>query len=432
MHAFDVGRLLESFSAKQGWLELLVLGGAVLAAWLVSAALRQRIPDGLQPGLAKIGAGSAHRLFLPVLLLAFTWIARVGLAKFQPTPVLSLAIPLVFAFAAIRLAVYLLRHSMAHPTLLKSSERFIVLLVWGVIALHITGLLAEMAAALDEISIPLGTKKISLLLVVQGLFSVAVTLFFALGLSGLAESRLMRAEALNLSSRVVLSKILRALALTLAVLIALPLVGIDLTVLSVFSGALGVGLGFGLQKIASNYVSGFIILLDRSIRLGDLITVDNKSGVVESIKSRYTVIKSLDGTESIIPNDTLITSTVVNHSYTDPTVSMKVGATISYDSDLDLACRLLQQLAENNPRVLREPAPAVQVKALADNGIELELIVWIRDPEQGQGALRSELLRGAWRAFVEHNITVPYPQREVRVVSGVSPVAGADSELRVK
>jgi small-conductance mechanosensitive channel len=426
MRGLDFQALLSTLTSTVGAIQITAFAVCVALAWLISGALKRRLPGQLEPGIAKIGTGSAHRVVMPALLLVLVWLARLGLSKFQSVHVLDLAVPLISAFAVIRLAVYLLRHMIAPSALLKSSERIIVLFVWLLIALHLTGLLAEIASALEQVVLPMGSKKVTLLLVVEALLSVIVTVFVAMGLSGLIEARVMRAETLDASSRVVIGKIVRAVALTLAILIALPLAGIDLTLLSVFGGALGVGLGFGLQKIASNYISGFIILLDRSIRLGDLVTIDKQTGVVEAIKSRYTVVRGLDGTEAIVPNDTIITSTVTNHSYTHPKVAVKITLTIGYDSSLERARELLVEISLAHPRVLQDPAPAALVTALGDNGIELELVVWINDPDLGQGALRSDLLVSVWQAFRDNHISIPYPQRELRLqTSGpTDPKAG--------
>jgi small-conductance mechanosensitive channel len=199
--------------------------------------------------------------------------------------------------------------------------------------------------------------------------------------------------------------------------------------LSVFGGALGVGLGFGLQKIASNYISGFIILLDRSLRLGDLVTIDNRQGVIDAIMARYTVIRSLDGTEAIVPNDTLITSTVINHTYTNSIVAVKTGVTIGYDSDLALVRSLLLDIASRHARVLKDRECAVLVKALGDNGIELELNVWINDAAQGQGSLKSDLLTEIWQEFQKNNISIPSPQRDVRITAPVTSVKAEKSTV---
>ncbi len=407
--------ILQYLISAQGLLQLLLIASAALLAWLLSRLFRQKLPGGLQPELAKMGSGSAHRMVAPMLLLALIWLGRFALAKLQPVPLLNIVIPLIAAFVVIRLAVYLLRHVMAPSALPKSFERFIVIFIWGTFALYITGVLAEMASALEDVVFPIGGNKVTLRLIVEAGLSAAVTIFIALGVSGLIEARVMKAEALDVSSRVVITKLTRAIALALSLLIALPLVGFDLTMLSVFGGALGVGLGFGLQKIASNYISGFIILLDRSLRLGDLVTIDNRHGVIDAIKSRYTVIRGLDGAEAIVPNDTLISSTVINHTYTNSVILVKISVTVDYESDLAFVRSLLLEIACNHPRVLKDRESAVLVKALGENGIEIELNVWINDADQGQGSLRSDLLTEIWLAFRKHNVSVPFPQRQIRV-----------------
>jgi small-conductance mechanosensitive channel len=425
MFGVDPSSLLHTLTSPQGLAQIGVIAAASLLAWLIARILQHQLPEHLEPGLAKIGAGSVYRMVTPLLLLVLAWLGRFALAKLQPVPLLNVVLPLIAAFAVIRLAVYLLRHVMAPSALLKSSERFIVLFIWTLFALYITGALAEIASALEDVVFPIGNKKVTLRLVVEAGLSAIITIFVALGVSGLIEARIMKAEALDVSSRVVISKLMRAIALAVSLLIALPLVGFDLTMLSVFGGALGVGLGFGLQKIASNYISGFIILLDRSLRLGDLVTIDNRQGVIDAIKARYTVIRSLDGTEAIVPNDTLITSTVINHTYTNSIVSVKTGVTIGYESDLAVARSLLLAIASKHPRVLKDRECAVLVKALGDNGIEIELNVWINDADQGQSSLKSDLLTEIWQEFRKNDISIPFPQRDIRITS---PVTGVKAE----
>jgi small-conductance mechanosensitive channel len=221
----------------------------------------------------------------------------------------------------------------------------------------------------------------------------------------------------------VLAKLFRAVLLLVGILVALSMVGIDLTVLSVFGGALGVGIGLGLQKLASNYIAGFTILLDRSVRIGDMITVDNRFGIVSKATARYVVLRSLDGVEAIVPNETMVTTTVLNHSYTSRDIRLGVPVQISYDSDLDLAMQLMTEAALSEPRVLRQPnPPAVLILRFAESGIELELAVWIKDPENGQNNLRSALYLRIWRSFRARGIRIPYPQREIRLIA-----AGATS-----
>jgi small-conductance mechanosensitive channel len=201
-------------------------------------------------------------------------------------------------------------------------------------------------------------------------------------------------------------------------LTALSAIGFDITLLSVFGGALGVGLGFGLQKIASNYVSGFIILLERSVHIGDVITVDSHYGVVNQIRSRYLVLRKLDGIEVVIPNEMLISNAIINHSFTDRKARITLPVMVSYESNLERAMELLKEAACGHPRVMDDPAPEVQVLGFGDNGIDLQLVIWIPDPEEGSGSLKSALYLTIWHAFQQHAISVPYPQRDIRIIGG--------------
>ena len=226
-----------------------------------------------------------------------------------------------------------------------------------------------------------------------------------------------------------LSKSIKALLLVLGMLFGLQAVGVDLTLLTVFGGALGVGIGLGLQKLASNYIAGFAILLDRSIRLGDMITVDNRFGIVSRVTSRYTVVRSLDGIEAIVPNDTLATTTVINHTSSSKNTRVALPIQVSYDSDLELALKLSAQAACDEPRALKGPnRPEAFVVRFAENGIEIELGLWINDPENGQLGLRSAINRRIWTLFRANGIRIPLPQREFRpagnVAADVPPTAG--------
>jgi small-conductance mechanosensitive channel len=186
--------------------------------------------------------------------------------------------------------------------------------------------------------------------------------------------------------------------------------------LSVFGGALGVGLGFGLQKIASNYVSGFILLLDNSIRIGNVISVGNDRGEVTRITTRYTVLKNQSGVEALVPNELLVGSVVQNESYSDPRVRSALVVQVGYESDLERAMAVMADAARAQPRVLADPAPLVLLRDFADSGINLELGFWVADPEQGVGALRSDINLAIWREFKRAGISIPFPQREVRVI----------------
>ena len=412
--AADFSALFQQFIADRGWWQLAVIATGFVTSGLIARLVRAKLPADLEPGALKIGAGSVQRLVFPLLALIFVWVGTFALSKWQAVPLLKIAIPLIASFVVIRLAVYLLRHVIPPSPMLKASERIIAYGVWGIVALYLTGILPEISGALDEISFPVGKQRITLLLILHAVFWSVFTVLVALAISRIIEKRLMSTIALDMSMRVFSGKLIRALAIILAILIALPLVGIDITLLSVFGGALGVGLGLGLQKIASNYVSGFVILLDRSIRPGDLVTIGDRQGVVADIKARYTVLRGLDGTEAIIPNDSIISNTVLNHSYSDPRLAVKTSVTVAYECDVQRAMALFLSAGKSQPRVLAEPEPSVWIKSLGDNGIEMELTTWIRDADQGQSSLRSGILLETWREFREHGIDLPFPRRDVR------------------
>ncbi|HQZ45362.1 MAG TPA: mechanosensitive ion channel [Usitatibacteraceae bacterium] len=408
---------LEAFasqvSTQEGVIQFAIIVAGLGLGWLSGGVLRRRVAA---RELWKFGSGGFDRVAFPLAALAIIWGMRLLVRKVQATPFVDLAIALLAAFAVIRFAVYVLRHVLPEGALRRGTERTIATLMWAGVALHLTGLLPEVWEALESVAFTVGDQRITLLLVMQGLVSVAITLAISLWLANLVEGRVLATERLALSTRVVVAKLVRAAAFLLAILVALPIVGIDITALSVFGGALGVGLGFGLQKIASNYVSGFIILLDRSIRIGDFVAVDNRQGVVKAIESRYTVIRSLDGTESIIPNETMITQSVTNHSYTDRQVLLRVKVSVGYASDIDRVFELLLEAAKRQPRVLDDPAPAAWITALGDNGVEIELGLWIADPDKGQLSLRGAILKDVLRALRAEGIEIPFPQRDVRLV----------------
>jgi small-conductance mechanosensitive channel len=365
----------------------------------------------------QFGAGGFERVLFPVFVYLLVIAGRLILQPFQPVLLLTAVQNLLVAWIVIRLAAFVLGHVLPQGSFLRASLRVIAWVAWLAVALHIVGLLGDVIVLLDEVALTIGKVRISLWLVMQAVGALALTLAVAAWVSRITESRVMAAKNIEMSTRVVVSKVVRAATLFLAVLVALPIVGIDVTALSIFSGALGVGLGFGLQKIASNYVSGFIVLLDRSLRIGDLITVDNRRGVVQEIASRYTVIKATDGTESIIPNEKLITESVNHHTFTDPKVAVVVPVQVSYESDIDAALATLLDCARAQELVLEEPAPVSRLKAFRDDGVELELVCWIGDVVLGDADVKSGLMRDILRRFAERRIEIPYPRRDVRFIT---------------
>ncbi len=421
----EVYRLLSETLANPGHPAVLwqaaILAIAVLLAWGVDRLIRRHMP--LQEGAWKLGIGGVNRVIFPLAALLVVVFGKALIGHWFPrhTNLLALAGTLLTALALIRLVVYALRQAFPPSGWLQASERFTVGIVLIGFTLHATGLLPEIIHALDDFDFTLGKQRISLLKIINAAAAIAVTMIVAMWIGRASEKRIMSSEHIDLNLRVVLTKVVKALLIFAGVLIALSAVGINLTLLSVFGGALGVALGLGLQKIASNYVSGFIILLDRSIRIGDLVTIDNRYGEVTSITSRCVVVKNRDGTEAIIPNEILITSTVINHSYTNQEVRVNIPLQISYDSPLDMALQLMLGAAQNHPRVLPEPEPKAFLVSFGDSGINLELRLWIKDPEEGQMSLRSEINLAIWQAFQENGVEIPYPQQEVRLIGQYSP-----------
>lgn len=395
--------------------QLAVIVGSLLLAWSVNGILHAYVMRHA-PENWKVGIGGIRRVLFPLTSLVFVYAGQVILRYWQHTGMLRLAATLLLAMVVIRLVVYALRYIFAPSGWVRAMENTISATVWLILALHLSGLLPEILEALEDVSFSVGKHPITLLLVIQALFTVLIALGIALWVSAVLENRLMRSEHLSINIRVALSKILRILLSLVAILMALSAIGFDITLLSVFGGALGVGIGLGLQKIASNYVSGFIILTDKSMQIGDVITIDSHYGVVSDLRSRYMVLRKLDGTQVIIPNEILITNAVINHSFIEHKARVEMPVQVSYESSLELAMQLMRDAAKNQPRVLIEPAPEVQIKGFADNGINLSLTIWIPDPEEGSGALQSAIFLEIWQSFQKSNISIPYPQREVRIL----------------
>lgn len=407
--------ILTDISTPAALWQFVIIAVACTVAWTINGALRAYVMR-RAPEHWKLGIGGINRVLFPLSTLILVLVAQFILAHWQHTSLLLLASKLLLAMAAIRLVVYAVRYIIEPGGLLKTLENTISGLIWILMALHLSGILSEILNALEDIKFNIGKNPVNLLLVLQGMLTIVVTILIALWFSRVIENRVMRVQHINMNLRVVLAKLLRVFLLFIAVLIALSAVGLDITMLSVFGGALGVGLGFGLQRIASNYVSGFIILLDKSMQIGDIVTIDSHYGVVSDLRTRYLVLRKLDGTQVIIPNETLITTPVINHSFTDHKARIQMPIQVSYDSSLELAMQLMNEIAFRHPRILNDPEPSVQIKGFGESGIDLVLSFWIPDPEEGSGSLQSEIYLEIWRAYKKHNISIPFPQREVRIL----------------
>ena len=397
--------------------QLAIIAIGLLTAWSVNGLLRAYVMRHAGERW-KVGIEGINRILFPLTTLIPVFLGQLVLDAWQPTRILHVAIILLVAMGIIRLLVYALRYIFAPGTWVRAMENVIATAVWLVLALYLSGLLPSLLHTLNGINFGVGNNRITLLLLMQSALTVLITLIIVLWISRALENKLMRTQQIHMNVRVVLTKLIRVVLSVLAVLIALSAVGFDITLLSVFGGALGVGLGFGLQKSASNYVSGFIILLDKSIHMGDIITVESHYGIVNDLRTRYMVLRKLDGTEVVIPNETLITNAVINHSFTDRKARVQLPIQISYDSPLEQAMQLMRDAALANLRVLKDPEPSVHIKGFGESGIDLNLNIWIADPEEGSSGLKSDVYLEIWRSFMRHSISIPYPQREIRILSG--------------
>ncbi|MFC3178839.1 mechanosensitive ion channel family protein [Undibacterium amnicola] len=391
-----------------------------MLAWFLSRTIQRYFATVEQSsGVFKIGVESFSRVLWPLLALVFLFFAKLILGKFQHTGLLKLFFPILSSFALIRFSFYVFRRAFVRDGTVGNAlllfEKVFATLVWLALVLHFTGMWESIFQALEEIILPIGKSKVSLLAILQGVASVALTVVLALWISALLEARLLLIPNMHSSLRVVLSRLGRAIFILLAILMSLSLVGIDLTVLSVFGGALGVGLGLGLQRITSSYVSGFIILFDRSLSIGDMITVDKFSGAVTQINTRYTVLKGSDGIEAIIPNEMLVSNPVQNLSLTDRAVVLVTDFTVAYDTDLDTLFPALIELVSQVPRVSSNNPPSAYLLRFGADGFELRVSFWIEDPENGRTNVISDVNRAILVLIRERGIELPFPQREITV-----------------
>ena len=395
-------------------LQMLVLVVCVVAGWQLSRQLVKRFSpsdDGLPTRIVPVD--SFHRVLAPLLAVVFVAFAVPALARWQAVSLLRVALPLLLAFLLIRTVFFMLRKAFVKDgrvgRVLQAVEHSFAVIVWSGLVLYATGLWPELILLLEETTLPIGRHRESLLVILQALISVAVTVVIALWASAVLEQRLMKFDAVHSSIRVVLARAGRALFLLIAVLVSLSLVGIDLTVLSVFGGALGVGLGLGLQKLVSSYVSGVVILLERSLALGDIVSVDKYRGEVVQINARCTILRASDGSEAVIPNEMMVSAPIQNFSLSDRKVRLSSQLMVAYQTNVDEFAISVRESIRDLPRVLSEPAPDVLIRRLAQEGIELEVAVWIDDPEHGSAALVSELNSRLLDLIRRLKITIPSP-----------------------
>jgi small-conductance mechanosensitive channel len=383
--------------------ELALLGIALLLSWLISYQLSRFATQ----TSVLFGRGVVDGVLFPMAALALAYVAQVVFLKHQTPMLFKLAIPVLLSLALIRLSARVLMAVFPVSPLAQLTERLISWLAWGVAVLWITDLLPLVAQELAQIKLSFGKVRLDLRTLLEGVLSCGLVLMLSLWLSATIEQRLLSQAVSDLSMRKVAANLLRAVLLLVGLLFALSAVGVDLTALSVLGGAFGVGLGLGLQKLAANYVSGFVVLVERSVRIGDYIKVDGLEGRVTDIKTRYTLLRDPSGRESIIPNEMLLTQRVDNLSLSDPQIAVNCTYPLGVDVDIEQVLSLLSLAALQSERVLRDPPPHAFLSKVESAGLEFTLVSWVSDPEAGYLQTRSQINTAVVQALRQAGIELP-------------------------
>jgi len=421
-----IAAFFDILSTRSVVVEIAAVTVCLLAGWIVSAALHSRHRRRKIKAPAALTwnyfTSQGSVVATPALVaLAAVLVARVALqaARFDVT-VLDAAARLIGAYVVVRVAVLLFAASLGNKTSIKNWENRVTLLIWLAIAAEYLGWLDPIISTLDSIGLAAGKSRVTVWSVLKLLFTLTIFVLVAIWISRWVEQRLKRLSNLAPSTRIGIAKFANAFLIGLSMLIGLNAAGVDLTALTVLTGAIGIGLGFGLQSIAANFVSGFVLLMDRSIKPGDVISLSGQSGTstenfgwVQELRGRYVVVRDRDGVEMLVPNQQLISNAVINWSYTDPRIRLKLPIRVSYRDDPEEALKILLTACEGQSRVLRDPAPVSRLMHFTDSGIDLELRFWISDPQEGVNNVRSEVNRAIWRLFKERGITMPVAQREI-------------------
>lgn len=393
---------------------LILLASVLLSYYFVADNLKRFVSNKAKSKIVKDGLA---RILFPLCSIILIGISQTITSLFFTQGVLLLGQKLLIALLIIRTSVYLVRYLTNQNSIIRSLENVISIIIWILFLLQISGILPQIIDALDNITFKIGAQKLSLLVMIQAVFAIFIAILVAMTISKFIENKLLKTSQLDPNARVMLGKVFRIFLYFVAVVVSLSSIGINLTFLSVLGGAFGVGLAFGLQKIASNYVCGFIILMDKSIHIGDILLVGEHYGVVTLIRSRYTVLRKLDGIEVIIPNETLISENIINHSFSDRKARISIEVQISYKSSVDKAFEIMLNAAKSEKRVLKDPEPATYLRGFGDSGIDLLLSFYIVDPEEGSWGLKSDINRKIWKKFQEEGIEIPYPYRTVEIVN---------------
>ena len=387
---------------KEGAYLLAVLAVAWATAWLLGRQIKTES--------VLFGEKVVDGLMFPLLALLLAYFAQVWLIKQQTLVLFKLAVPVLLALVLIRLCARVLMAVFPTSPVAALTERLISWLAWGFAVLWITDLLPLVVNEMEQIHLNFGKVKLDLRTLFEGMLSSGLVLVLSLWVSAAIEHRVLTQTVSDLSMRKVAANVLRAVLLLLGLLLALSAVGVDLTALSVLGGALGVGLGLGLQKLAANYVSGFVVLVERSVRIGDHIRVDGVEGQVVDIKTRYTLIRDASGRESIIPNELLMTQRVDNFSLSDTAIALQTTITVSTGSNVSQVQQTLTQALGTVTEIMTEPAAQVFLSRFSADGLEFTLQFWVTDRLQSRLAILSCVNAAAWAGIQNAGIQLPPPK----------------------
>lgn len=399
----------DAMTAPEIYLQLLQVVACVAVAVALGGLVRRYTPNTLPVTTAMLpfvkGLGQLSAPFFALLLLS---IAKAHTARYISNPaILILASELALAWLAARFVAL----AVPNPVLSRVLSYGILILT----LLATTGLLHATAQYMDSLAFTIGKLRLSVLGVLNGGVLLALLLWLSTATVRGTEHYLRGLDSIHDSTRELIAKFLRILLYFLAVVIALNAVGIDLTALAVFGGALGVGIGFGLQKITANFISGIILLFDKSVKAGDLVQLGNDSGFVRQIAVRYTLVETFDGREVMIPNEEMVATRLTNWTYSSPRARVDVEVSISYRCDPELAQKLMLEAAAESSHVTHDPAPSCFLKLFGENGLGFILMFWIEDVSQGRHAARSDVMFRVLEKFHANGIEIPFPQREVAV-----------------
>ena len=364
--------------------------------------------------------GKVRSIALPLVLPTSWWLFQLlllGTANFLEIPsyFLTVTVNLLGAWIIISL--------LTAPLNNNTLSRFIAIVAWTVAALNILGVLDDMIIALEQAALPIGEQELTLLSLITGFLTLVLLVWLAIAASGLLEQRISKLSTLNPSARVLFVKLARIGLIVIAVVVGLSSAGLDLTFFAVFGGAVGLGVGFGLQKVVSNLFSGVILLLDRSIKPGDVVEVQGAYGWINKLAARYTSVITRDGTEYLIPNEDMVTQPVINWSHSNRLVRRMIEVGVSYESNIELARQLMIDAAQDVGRVLEDPAPVCQLKDFGDSAVILELRFWIDDPQNGVSNVASDVRIGIWQRFHDNGVVFPFPQQDLHIINVPNPAS---------